>query len=90
MEAAAESVKTKTNFLFGEFLITKGLLNHTELTEALNEQHKGGGRLGEALLRLKILNDEQVTRSLAEYLSIQHVSFDDIADDRYKHRPNAA
>lgn len=78
MEAVQESLKTKSNILFGELLVSKGLLNHTELTKAINEQRKDGGRLGEVLLRLKILSDEDVTSSLAEYLSMEYLRFDDI------------
>jgi type IV pilus assembly protein PilB len=48
------------------------------LVEALNEQREHGGRLGEVLLRLKMLTDEEVTHALAECLSIEYVSLDDI------------
>ena len=68
--------KTKTNLLFGESLVSKGLLSHRELVEALNEQRMQGGRLGEVLLRLKMLSDEDVTRSLAEHLSMEYIHFD--------------
>ncbi|HEW78559.1 MAG TPA: type II/IV secretion system protein [Phycisphaerales bacterium] len=71
--------ETKINLLFGESLVSKGLLSRRELIEALNEQQEHGGRLGEVLLRLKTLNDDEVIGALAEYLSIEHVHFDDIA-----------
>ena len=70
---------TKTKFLFGEFLVSKGLLSRRELIEVLNEQRRHGGRLGEALLRLKMLKDEDVTCALAEYLSMDYIHFDDVA-----------
>ena len=70
--------KTHTNLLFGELLVSKGLLSPEELLEVLNEQHERGGRLGEVLLRLKLLNDEDVTQALAEHLSIEYFRFDDI------------
>ncbi|MHC4624863.1 MAG: GspE/PulE family protein [Planctomycetota bacterium] len=71
--------KTKADLLFGEFLVSKGLLKHRELIEALNEQRSQGGRLGEVLLRLNMLKDEDVTGALAEHLSMDYIRFDDVA-----------
>jgi len=71
--------RAKADLLFGEFLVSKGLLSHRELIEALNEQREHGGRLGEVLLRLKMINDADVTSSLAEHLSMEYIRFDDIA-----------
>jgi type IV pilus assembly protein PilB len=71
--------KSKADLLFGELLVSKGLLTHRELIEALNEQREHGGRLGEVLLRLKMLSNDQVTDALAEHLAIEYIRFDDIA-----------
>ncbi|MHC4498973.1 MAG: GspE/PulE family protein [Planctomycetota bacterium] len=82
MEAAQDvsnPPKAKADLLFGEFLVSKGLLSHRELIEALNEQRDHGGRLGDVLLRLKMLNDESVAAALAEYLSLEYIRLDDIA-----------
>ena len=65
--------------LFGEFLVSKGLLTRRALVKALNDQRERGGRLGEALLRLRMLSDEDVTRALAEHLSMEYVRFDDVS-----------
>ncbi len=70
--------KIRTDLLFGELLISKGLLSREELIEALNEQREQGGRLGEVLLRLKILSEEDVTLALAEHFSMEYVRLDDI------------
>jgi type IV pilus assembly protein PilB len=70
--------KTKADRLFGELLVTKGLLSREELVEVLNEQREQGGRLGEVLLRLKMLSDEDVTLALAEHLSMEYIRLDDI------------
>ena len=80
MKSAETASKTKaeTDLLFGELLVSKGLLSSRELTEALNEQREHGGRLGEVLLRLKMLNDEDVTLALAEYLSLEYTRLDDV------------
>ena len=71
--------KTKADLLFGESLVSKGLLNHRELIEALNEQREHGGRLGEVLQRLRMLSNEDVTGALAEHLSMEYIRFDDVA-----------
>lgn len=70
--------KTKPDLLFGELLVSKGLLSREELVEVLNEQREQGGRLGEVLLRLKMLSDEDVTLALAEHLSMEYIRLDDI------------
>ncbi len=75
----SDNSKIRTDFLFGEFLVSKDLLSRRKLAQALNEQREHGGRLGEVLLRLKMLKDEDVTRVLAEHLSMEYVCFDDIA-----------
>jgi type IV pilus assembly protein PilB len=82
MDAAQDisnPTKAKTDLLFGESLVSKGLITHRELIEALNEQRDRGGRLGEVLLRLKMLSDEDVTSALAEHLSMDYIRFDDVA-----------
>jgi len=70
--------KKEANLLFGELLVSKGLLSREELVKVLNEQRKQGGRLGEVLLRLEMLNNEDVTRALAEHLSMEYIRLDDI------------
>jgi len=74
----SDASKTRTESLFGELLVSKGLLSHRELTEVLNEQAEQGGRLGEVLLRLKMLNSDDITCALAEHLSMEYIRFDDI------------
>jgi type IV pilus assembly protein PilB len=71
--------KTKAGILFGELLVSKGLLTRKELVEVLNEQHNQGGRLGEVILRLKMLGDSDITQALAEHLSTECFSFEDIS-----------
>ncbi|MHC4719096.1 MAG: GspE/PulE family protein [Planctomycetota bacterium] len=69
--------KTKGDLLFGELLVSRGLLTRGELIEALNDQREQGGRLGEVLLRLKMLGDEDVTHALAEHLAMEYIRLDD-------------
>ncbi|HUW20850.1 MAG TPA: GspE/PulE family protein [Sedimentisphaerales bacterium] len=82
MESAQEIAsppKRKADLLFGEFLVSKGLLDRRRLIEALNQQREQGGRLGEVLLRLKMVSDEHITSALAEHLSMEYMRFDDVA-----------
>ena len=76
-EVISKATKTKLDLVFGEFLISKGLLSRSKLLEALNEQRDNRGRLGKVLVRLKMLSDEDVTYALAEYLSMECIRFDD-------------
>jgi len=74
-----DSPKIKTTHLFGEFLVSKDLLTRLQLGKALDEQRRYGGRLGEALLRLGMMTEEQVTQALAEHLQMEYFHFDDIS-----------
>ena len=62
---------------FGELLVAKGLLSREELQDVLNQQREQGGRLGEVLLRMKMLSDEDVTSALAEHFQMEYLRFDD-------------
>ncbi|MFC1781371.1 GspE/PulE family protein, partial [Planctomycetota bacterium] len=80
-----ESVQTiskipeaQESLFFGELLVAKGLLSREELLDVLNKQREHGGRLGEVLLRLKMLNDDDVTAALSEHFDMEYVRFDDI------------
>jgi type IV pilus assembly protein PilB len=61
---------------FGELLVAKGLLSREELHEVLEQQREQGGRLGEVLLRLKMLSDEDVTAALSEHFEMEYIRFD--------------
>jgi len=76
----SERPKTeKVSLPFGEFLVSRDLVTRPELIEALAKQHEQGGRLGEVLLRLRLLSDEDVICALAEYLSIDYIRLGDIS-----------
>ncbi|MBN1972499.1 MAG: Flp pilus assembly complex ATPase component TadA [Sedimentisphaerales bacterium] len=61
---------------FGELLMSKGLLENGDLNTALSEQRNTGGRLGEILIRLRMLSDDAVREALAEHLSTELVHLD--------------
>lgn len=77
-QSSREFSDAGTNRLFGELLVSKGLLTEEELAEVLDAQRQQGGRLGEILLRLNFLGDVDVTHALAEHLSMDYVSLEDI------------
>jgi hypothetical protein len=64
---------------FGEFLVSKRLLTQKGLAAALAEQRDKGGRLGEVVIKMKLLGCEEVSRALAERFSMDYVSLRDIA-----------
>jgi len=73
-----QGTMTGTKVLFGEWLIQRGLVSQEQLTEALEYQVKVGGRLGEALVDLNILNDDEITKALADYLSMEYHPLNDL------------
>ena len=79
VQKTSNTPKKKAELMFGEFLVYKGILSQDELAEVLASQRQQGGRLGDVILRLKILSDEQVAIALAEYLSVEYIPLDDIA-----------
>jgi type IV pilus assembly protein PilB len=70
--------ETQENLFFGELLVGKGLLSREELLKVLNKQREEGGRLGEVLLRLNLLSEEDITEALAEHFGMEYVRFDDV------------
>jgi len=79
MQFVSNIRKRHSKGLFGELLVSRGLLSQPELELALSEQRSSGGRLGEVVRRLKMLDEEDITHALAEHLCIESVQFDDIS-----------
>jgi hypothetical protein len=77
IQTISKTTEAQTSLLFGELLVSKGLLSPDELQEVLNLQREQGGRFGEVLLQLNKLNDKVVTAALAEHFSMEYVHFDD-------------
>jgi type IV pilus assembly protein PilB len=80
MEETHKTVQSGQRLLFGEWLIGRDQLTHRQLREVLSEQQQNGGRLGQVLCKLKMLDDESVTRSLAEYLGLEYLSLHNPAE----------
>jgi len=76
-QAISRVPETQAGLLFGELLVSKGLLSQEQLLEVLNKQRDQGGRLGEVLLRLKMLDEKAITAALAEHFSMEYIHFDE-------------
>jgi len=84
MDAASIQGKKKTqndNFVskrkLGELLIESGLLTIDKLKDALEAQKNTGKRLGEALIDMKIISEEEMAFSLAMQLKIPFIDLID-------------
>ncbi len=65
--------------LFGQILLDQGLLTQTQLTQALEEQRRTKELLGNVLIRLKLINDEQTILSvLSKQLNVDLVALNQI------------
>ena len=74
----------------GEILIESFGLERAKLEEALVAQGEKGGRLGEVLIGMKAVTDEQVTRALAAQLDLEYldlISIDDVDAELVKRVP---
>jgi len=58
----------------GGVLIAEGIITEEQLKEAIVFQQKEGGRIGEALVKLGYVNEEQIVIALSKQLSIPYVS----------------
>ena len=77
VQTISNIAEAQTSLLFGELLVSKGMLSRDELQEVLDIQREQGGRFGEVLLQLKKLDDKDVTAALAEHFSMEYIHFDD-------------
>ncbi|HSP06989.1 MAG TPA: ATPase, T2SS/T4P/T4SS family [Acidobacteriota bacterium] len=62
--------------LLGEILVEAGLINETQLDQALRQQREHGGRLGFNLVRLGFLTPERLTAFLKDYFGLGVTSGD--------------
>ncbi|OQY06973.1 MAG: hypothetical protein B6I25_02805 [Planctomycetales bacterium 4572_13] len=73
------AVAIKENQLFGDWLIQQDCITPEQLDTALADQKKNGGRIGQSLVRLKVLSDGDLTKQLAEYLDFDYISLADFS-----------
>ena len=82
MTATSEIVSplgTESGRLFGGLLLSRDLITPDDLKKALDDQRENGGRLGEVLLRLQLIDDSTLTTALADHLSIEYVNLEDVS-----------
>ena len=58
----------------GEILVAAGVLKEEQLAEALRSQGQLGGTLGENLIRLTFLTEEELLSALSGQLGMQHIN----------------
>lgn len=58
----------------GELLVEEGLINSTQLEKAISLQRAEGGRLGEILVRLGFVKEDQMVTVLGKQLNIPYFS----------------
>ena len=60
----------------GELLIQQGVLTHEDLHRALEEQRRTGEKLGVTLIRLGLVDETTLIKSLAKQLGILRIALD--------------
>jgi len=60
----------------GEMLLEAGVVDNTQLQAALGHQRRWGGRVGQALIDLKMATEEQIVSALATKLGFDRVALD--------------
>jgi hypothetical protein len=63
---------------FGDLLVKAKVITEGQLSAALAEQKRWGGRLGEILVRMNILTEELLVRALSKQLNLPAVDLDAI------------
>lgn len=58
----------------GEFLIQEGLITVNQLEKAISVQRQEGGRLGEILIKLEMVKEDQVVAALGKQLNMPYFS----------------
>ncbi len=58
----------------GDILISEGIITKKQLEDGISLQEKNGGKIGEVLINLGYVNEEQIVIALSKQLSIPYVS----------------
>ena len=62
----------------GEILLEAGMIDGTQLQAALGHQRRWGGRLGQALIDLKMATEDQIVSTLATKLGFERVPVESV------------
>ena len=58
----------------GDILISEGIITEKQLEESITLQAKEGGKIGEVLIKLGYVSDEQIVIALSKQLAIPYIS----------------
>ncbi|NOZ13366.1 MAG: Flp pilus assembly complex ATPase component [Acidobacteria bacterium] len=73
--------KTKQRKRLGEMLVDAGLVTKEQVNKALEYSRKNGTRLGKALIRMNILEEEDIIKTISKQLNIPYVDVGNILFD---------
>ena len=73
----------KPRLQLGSLLVEKGLITEAQLREALADRNVHGGLLGETLVRLGFVFEDELARTLAEQARVPFVNLEANPVDRY-------
>lgn len=65
----------------GKFLVEAGVVSEAAIEKALEEQRRGGGRLGATLVSLKLCTEEQIRTALNDQMGVEVVNLEDVVPD---------
>ncbi|MGQ3890381.1 glycosyl transferase family protein [Legionella sp. CNM-4043-24] len=77
-------ILTPYRLKLGDVLLEKGLIKQSELDQAVIEQQKTGERLGETLLRLRLISEKQLKQILSEQFNLRLFPKSRLADAKSK------
>jgi MSHA biogenesis protein MshE len=69
----APAVFNPQKFRLGEVMVSRGIIDNTQLTAALAQQKKTGRKLGRVLADLKFVSEAQICEVIADQLNISFV-----------------
>ena len=72
------AISAKKSERIGKLLLQKDLLNNEALDQALLNQGKFGGLLGESLIRMGLINEDNFYKALSEQLNLDYVRLKNI------------
>ncbi len=73
--------KAKQRKRLGEMLVDAGLVTKEQVEKALEYSRKNGTRLGKALIRMNILEEEDIIKTISKQLNIPYVDVGNILFD---------
>ena len=69
----------------GDILISEGIITKEQFQEGISLQQREGGKIGEVLIRLGYVNEEQIVIALSKQLSLPYIS---LASGKLKPTPD--